>query len=400
MHSFLVSRKLLFSFTFMSSLWVYSKYHRGGQNLCTNQIPNQSLKLRLDTVGEDQMYGAYLSGAGKGKLEYGLLDRPKPGKGQVLIKVESVPINPSDLYCMEGKYSEYFEFGYPFTPGWEGSGTVIETGGGVHAWYLNGKRVAFSKCQEEMSEGSVVKIGGTYAQYAITNAFQCVPIDDEVSFNHAANSFVNPWTAIGLVEQVTNDKGTAVVITAAASQLGKMMIRLFNEKNITVIATVRKEEQHKELKEKFNLEHIYNTEDEGFLQKFKEVTREVNAKHLLECIGGDTCGQLTSSMPKGSVCILYGNLSRQRVGDLDPFAIIGSEITMRGFLLNQWIEKKGIFKLLFLVNKIKKMMKDDLSSEIRKEFDLKDIKEAIEFYESNMSAGKVILKPWGVAEQE
>ena len=44
------------------------------------------------------MYGAYLSGPGTGKLEYGILDKPKPGKGQVLIKVESVPINPSDLY--------------------------------------------------------------------------------------------------------------------------------------------------------------------------------------------------------------------------------------------------------------------------------------------------------------
>ena len=53
--------------------------------------------IAKDELDEDKMYGAYLSGPGAGKLEYGVLDRPKPKKGQVLIRVESVPINPSDL---------------------------------------------------------------------------------------------------------------------------------------------------------------------------------------------------------------------------------------------------------------------------------------------------------------
>lgn len=81
------------------------------------------------------MKAAYLSGKGKDKLEYGDVPKPKPGKGQVLIKVEACPINPSDMYAMEGKYSEYVNFAYPWSPGWEGSGTVIETGGGLTAWY-------------------------------------------------------------------------------------------------------------------------------------------------------------------------------------------------------------------------------------------------------------------------
>lgn len=345
------------------------------------------------------MYAAYLSGSGKGKLEYGVVDRPKPGKGQVLIKVESCPINPSDLYCMEGKYTEYMNFEYPFICGWEGSGTVVETGGGLHSWYLNGKRVAFSKCNEPMEDGATVKIGGTYGQYCITNAYQCVPIDDDVTFNQAASFFINPITAIGLVESVTNDKGTAVVITAAASQLGKMMIRLCQDANVTVIGTVRKDDQLKDLKENFNLEHVFNTEDKDFLEKFKKTTKELNAKHLLECIGGSMCGKIASQMPDGSTCILYGTLSRDSVADLDPFAVIGKGLVMKGFLLNQWIESKGIFALLMIIRKVKKMLREHLQTEIQKEFDLKDIKEAIEFYESNMSKGKVILKPWGVESQ-
>jgi len=59
---------------------------------------------------------------------------PKPGPGEVLIKVEMGVILPSDTYCMSGQYNG--EFAFPFTPGSEGSGTVIENGGGLHGWYL------------------------------------------------------------------------------------------------------------------------------------------------------------------------------------------------------------------------------------------------------------------------
>ena len=102
-------------------------------------------KIETDDAQEDTMQAVYLAGPGKDNLEYGTVPKPKPGKGQVLIKVESVPINPSDIYAMEGKYSEFVDFDYPFVPGWEGSGTVVATGGGLHSWYLKNKRVAFSK---------------------------------------------------------------------------------------------------------------------------------------------------------------------------------------------------------------------------------------------------------------
>jgi NADPH:quinone reductase len=223
------------------------------------------------------MTGVYLSGKGKNKLEYGIVDKPKPGKGQVLIKVEAIPLNPGDIYNMEGLYDEYMDYEYPFVTGWEGSGTVVESGGGLHAWYLQGKRVAFTKCEEEMYEGAKMKIGGTMAQYSITNAHQCVSIDDDMTFSQAASYFINPLTALGLIEQVTNDKGQAVVLTAAASQLARMMINIFKDSNITVIAIVRKEEHVKELKEDYGLEHVFNSETEDdFLPKLKKLTREIN----------------------------------------------------------------------------------------------------------------------------
>ena len=64
------------------------------------------------------------------------------------MKMEYAPINPSDTYLMDGKYDENgaVEIMYPYTPGWEGSGTVVANGGGLMGWRLVGKRVAVTKC--------------------------------------------------------------------------------------------------------------------------------------------------------------------------------------------------------------------------------------------------------------
>ena len=231
----------------------------------------------------------YLKGEGPDEVEFGQLDIPKPGRGQVLIKVEAAPINQSERSCMHGEYAEIMNLGYPFIVGWEGAGTVIESGGGIQAWFLQGKRVAFTRCDEDTDAGvgCELKIGGTYAQYAITNAYQCVPIDDDMTIDEAATFFVNPLSSIGMVEEITNLKATSVVLTAAHSQLCQMMIRLFAEKNITVIAIVRKDEQVESLKEKYNLEHVYNYNMEGFIPKFKEVVKELNCKHILDSVSGE-----------------------------------------------------------------------------------------------------------------
>mmetsp|Transcript_3320 Transcript_3320/g.2773 ORF Transcript_3320/g.2773 Transcript_3320/m.2773 type:complete len:215 (-) Transcript_3320:77-721(-) len=211
-------------------------------------------------------------------------------------------------------------------------------------------------------------------------------------------------TAVGLVEMVTKDKGTSVILSAAASQLGKMMIRLFSQENITVIGTVRKEAQKEELYATFKDEVkgnepkliVLNTGEEGFLQDYKKTITDLETHHLLECIGGSMSGVLTSALPPKSQVYLYGALARENISEIDPFSIINNQIVYQGFLLTHYIEGKNLLQLMMLVRKVKKLLREELSSEIQKEFDLKDLKEAIKFYESNMSGGKVILKPWGV----
>jgi len=79
---------------------------------------------------------------------------------------------------MQGDYKGHYEF--PLVPGGEGAGTVVANGGGFYGWTLVGKRVAFTRASEG---GGKFTIGGTYAEYMVTSAFQCVTLDESISFD-------------------------------------------------------------------------------------------------------------------------------------------------------------------------------------------------------------------------
>ena len=117
-------------------------------------------------------------------------------KGMVLIKVEAAPLNPSDLLFMKGYYNIKLDF--PYTPGWEGSGTVVAAGEGTYPQMLLGKRVSFMKA----SELRHYKYGGAYAEYCTTHAINCMPFGDDTTFEEASTYFVNPLTAIGMVKRL------------------------------------------------------------------------------------------------------------------------------------------------------------------------------------------------------
>ena len=112
-------------------------------------------------------------------IGYGQIAKPDPAKlkpNQVLIKVAACALNPSDILFMRGKYGVQHKF--PFTPGWEGSGTVEAVGPGMLGKFLVGKRVGFIRA----SEVRVFKIGGGMAEYIVTESRNVIPLSDEISF--------------------------------------------------------------------------------------------------------------------------------------------------------------------------------------------------------------------------
>ena len=151
--------------------------------------------------------------------------------------MEASALNPSDILFMRGKYTG-IKTKFPFTPGWEGSGTVVAAGTSLLNEYLVGKRVAFMK----QNELGTYKIGGAMAEYIVTENKQVIPLSEGISFDQAASFFVNPLTAIGMVERCKELGAKSVIVTAAASQIGRMILQLLVQNGIIPIATVRKDD--------------------------------------------------------------------------------------------------------------------------------------------------------------
>jgi len=131
----------------------------------------------------------------RGKVGFATVPVQSPGHQQVLIKVESAALNPSDILFMRGKYN--VKLAYPYTPGWEGSGTVVKAGPGIYGQWLLGRRVAFMKAFEV----GEYKFGGSFAEYAVADVKGCIPLSDDVSFDEAASFVVNPLTAVLMVDR-------------------------------------------------------------------------------------------------------------------------------------------------------------------------------------------------------
>ncbi|MFZ1999575.1 MAG: alcohol dehydrogenase catalytic domain-containing protein, partial [Candidatus Sulfotelmatobacter sp.] len=116
---------------------------------------------------------------------------PRPGPGQVLIRVAASPINPSDLMFIRGLYG--FKKPLPATPGFEGSGTVVEAGSGMMPRFLKGRRVACTAADPNIA-------GGMWAEYLVTSAQLCVPLSKHVDMEQGATMLVNPLTAWALMQ--------------------------------------------------------------------------------------------------------------------------------------------------------------------------------------------------------
>ena len=133
----------------------------------------------MDSKVEKKMRAVIYTAPGEYSYSEDTQPIPVPQRGQVLIRVEYSVINPTDIYLLKGLYKHpMIKFGYPYTPGFEGSGIVVGYGGGLLGWSLQGKRVAFGKPNEEL--GSFTR-PGAYGEYCVTEAFNCIPLPNNIS---------------------------------------------------------------------------------------------------------------------------------------------------------------------------------------------------------------------------
>lgn len=314
-----------------------------------------------------------------GQLSIEEIDLPLPKKGEVLIKMDSSPINPSDLALLDGGY---LERNYPFTPGLEGSGTVIRTGGGILARLRMGKRVACSP-----NSGA----DGSWAEYMVTSAMHCAPLPSNMSLEHGSMMLINPMTAMAFIQLAREGKHRAMVNNAAGSSLGKMLIRMCHLKEIPLINIVRKEEQREELKQ-MGATHVLNSSSKTFESDLKQLAGHLEATLFLDAVTGSQSSLLLRAAPAGTTMLAYARLSGEAIS-ADPGSLIRENKILQGFQLGNWLQGKSLLYKMRFISRVKQYLGEELASHIRHSTPLAEVAEALEEYRQNMSKGKIILKP-------
>lgn len=119
----------------------------------------------------------------------------------------------------------------------------------------------------------------------------------------------------------------------------------------------------------------------------------VKPSSCLECISDTMTGLMMEFMGFGSTVILYGLLSDRPAGGINTIGFIGKNMTLESFLLTNYLSQRTLAEYWELVLRAEPLYRGDLSTVIQKRFGLHQIKEAIEFYMANQTAGKVLLQP-------
>jgi NADPH:quinone reductase-like Zn-dependent oxidoreductase len=302
-----------------------------------------------------------------GELELSLarLVIPEPAADEIVVRVDATPINPSDIGLMFGpadmstavskgvgddvvvtaKVPEERlrtvagRVGLSMSVGNEGAGTVVKAGATASA--LVGKNVSM--------------IGGSmYAQYRVLKIADCEILPDGVSAADGASWFVNPLTALGMTEAMKREGHTALVHTAAASNLGQMLNKICQKDGIGLINIVRNIEQEKILR-RAGAKHVLNSSSVTFAEELVNALLETGATIAFDAIGGGKlAGQILSCMEmalnrEAKVYSRYGSSVHKQVyvyGNLDGQPIelarnFGLNWGLCGWLLFPFLQKIG-----------------------------------------------------------
>ena len=364
-----------------------------------------------------------ITSEGKLKLSIATSDVPIPGDDEVLIKVEASPINPSDLGLLISFAADLDSISS------SGSGDETVTTMGIHPGLMQSMKPRLDKSMQVGNEGGGVIVdagknvkdligktvgvagGAMYSQYRCLPAMSCLVMNDGTTSAEAASSFVNPLTALGFTETMKLENHTALVHTAAASNLGQMLVKICLADDIPLVNIVRKQE-HVDLLKNLGAEYICNTSDEDFMKCLIDCLVETGATLGFDATGGGNegklAGQILSAMEiaankNAKEYSRYGSDTYKQVyiyGGLDPTPTVlnrsfGLSWGLGGWLLTPFIGRVGMEKFQEMRDRVAKEIKTTFASNYTKEVSLEEMlaPDAIKTYAKQATGTKYLVTP-------
>lgn len=302
---------------------------------------------------------------------------PAPGPGEVQVQIAASPLNPSDLMFVQGFYG--IRKNLPVVPGFEAAGTITAVGDGVDAGRV-GQRVA---CFADTD--------GPWAEYMVTRERLCLPIPDGLATENAAMLLVNPLTAYALIALAEQRGAAAIVQTAAASALGRMIVRLAAQRGLRVINVVRRPEQVAVL-QAAGAEYILDSSEPTFERHLRDACRALNAPLAYDAVGGALTDTLLRALPNGGTVTVYGGLAGQPA-QVGVDQLIFKNKRVDGFWLSAWLTQVDPMAQMAAWLAVCADAETIYRSDVQARFPFESVREAVQTYAANMTGGKVVLTP-------
>ena len=358
-----------------------------------------------------------------GELQLSLvnIETPSPGPEEIVVRIQATPINPSDIGLLFGaadmttakasgsatepvitaSVPERFMKGMAgrldqsMPVGNEGAGVVVATGDSPAAKALLGKTVA-------------VLGGAMYSQYRTVPVAMSLLLPEGASAADGASCFVNPLTALGMVETMRREGHTALVHTAAASNLGQMLNKICIKDGVKLVNIVRKPEQAALLKS-IGAQYVCDATASTFMSDLTEALVATGATLAFDATGGGKlAGQILTCMEAAlnrtaKEYSRYGSTTHKQVylyGGLDTSATefhrsFGMAWGIGGWLLFPFMQKIGAAGTQALKARVAAELKTTFASHYAKEISLAQALQldTIAAYGQRATGSKYLINP-------
>lgn len=310
---------------------------------------------------------------------------PFPKAGEVLVKIDSSPINPSDLSFLQGTYSTEKEL--PAIPGFEASGKVVACGDDFMSRRLLGKNVACFA----LADGN-----GTWAQFMRTRSRFVIPLHADLNVEQGAMLLVNPLSVVAMIDIAKRGGHKAIANTAAAGALGQLLNRMCTQSNLPIVNIVRRKDQTESLQSQ-GAQHVLHITDEQFDTRLKEKCKELGVTLAFDAVAGDTTQRLIRALPAGGEVMIYGGLSKE-AALVNPGELIFRNKKVSGFWLTPWLSTQSPLNRMRHFRQVQKFLVRDHVIRIHQRVPLDGVNHALAQYQNQMTAGKFLVQPWKNSE--
>jgi len=299
---------------------------------------------------------------------------------EVLIKTHASVCNPSDIAFIQGVYNIVKPV--PTTPGFEGAGEVVDTG--KDAVSFLGKKVSAFVQNDNY---------GTWSEYFIAKTSDIIVLNDDMNMDEGACFTVNPFTAYGLFETVKYTHAKAIIQNASGGQVAAFMRKMAEDFGCEVIDIVRKKETAEMLISE-GAKYVLVETDEDFDNQLTDICNKLNPSVGFDAVGGSLSGKIYNALAPNSDLVVYGGLSNKPMSDLSVMDAIFNDKVISGFNLIDWKQQLGEGEFDEISQDLQQKFTDGTyKTKISDTIEMKNIIRGLKSYLSNMSAGKILIKP-------